>query len=90
MTSPVTTRRSFLLQAAVFTGAVAGCASTGSTKSVEATERRAFIEKAMSDLRQQAAAQEEELRRRGSGAALQVATMTPFGDWDCCCCRYGF
>lgn len=77
-----TTRRGLLVQAAVFTGAYASCTTARSTKSPDSAERHAFVEKAMTELRQQAAAQEEELRRRGTGAALQVASMTPFGDWD--------
>jgi len=76
------TRRSLLMHAAVFTGAFGGCATPKSTRSPESAERQAFIEKAMFEVRQQAVAQEEELRRRQSGAVLQVATLTPFGDWD--------
>lgn len=82
MSSLATTRRGLLVQAVVFTGTLGGCAAAKSTKSPESSERQAFIEKAMSEVRQQAAAQEEDLRRRGSGAVLQVATLTPFGDWD--------
>ncbi|RYD80060.1 MAG: DUF1353 domain-containing protein [Verrucomicrobiaceae bacterium] len=36
----------------------------------------------MVQVQQQVSVQEEEQRRRGSGAALQVATLAPFGDWD--------
>lgn len=82
MRSIATTRRGLLVQAALLTGPFAGCSTMGSTKTAESTERRAFIEKAMAEVRQQAAAQERELRRSGTAAALQVATMTPFGDWD--------
>ena len=77
-----TTRRYLLAQATLFTGPFFGCSTAKPTKSEESAERHAFIEKAMTDVRQQAADQEVEQRRRGTGAALQVATMTPFGDWD--------
>lgn len=82
MNESATSRRSLLVQAALFTGALGGCETARVTRSPESSERQAFIEKAMFDVRQQAAAQEEELRRRQSGAVLQVATLTPFGDWD--------
>ena len=82
MSSLATTRRGLLVQAVVFTGTLGGCAAAKSTKSPESSERQAFIEKAMAEVRQQVAAQEDDLRRCGSGAVLQVATLTPFGDWD--------
>ena len=82
MNESATSRRSLLVQAALFAGALGGCSTARVTRSPESSERQAFIEKAMFEVRQQVAAQEEELGRRQSGAVLQVATLTPFGDWD--------
>ena len=82
MNESATSRRSLLVQAALFAGALGGCSTARVTRSPESSERPAFIEKAMFEVRQQVAAQEEELGRRQSGAVLQVATLTPFGDWD--------
>lgn len=76
------TRRALLVQTVLLAGPLGGCSTTSTAKSDELTERHAFFQKAMAQVQQQAAAQEEEERRRGSGAALQVATLTPFGDWD--------
>lgn len=82
MRSNSTTRRALLVQTVLLAGPLGGCSTASAAKSDELTERHAFFQKAMAQVQQQAAAQEEEQRRRGSGAALQVATLTPFGDWD--------
>lgn len=76
------TRRAFLVNTALLAGSFGGYSIASAAKSVESTVRHAFLEKAMVQVHQQVAAQEEEQRRRGSGAALQVATLAPFGDWD--------
>jgi uncharacterized pyridoxamine 5'-phosphate oxidase family protein len=82
MRSISTTRRNLLIKTAVLAAPFGGCSMGIATKSVESKERHTFLQKAMIQVQQEAAAQDEEQRRRGSGAALQVATLTPFGDWD--------
>lgn len=76
------TRRAILVNTVVLASPFGGCSIASPAKSVESTERRAFIEKAMVHVHQHVAAQEAEQHRRGSGAALQVAALIPFGDWD--------
>lgn len=76
------TRRALLLNTVVLASPFGGYSMASAAKSDESTERHAFLEKAMAQVQQQVATQEEEQRRRGSGASLQVATLTPFGDWD--------
>lgn len=76
------TRRALLVNAVVLASPFGGYSIASAAQSVESAERQAFLEKAMLQVHQQVAAQEEEQRRLGSGAVLQVATLAPFGDWD--------
>lgn len=48
----------------------------------EDAERKAFIENAMSSLQDQARRESEAQEGRGAAAALSLATLVPFQDWD--------
>lgn len=81
--NPMSTARRAILVKAMVLGAPVGVGATAlAAPSDESSERHAFLEKAMEQAQQQASAQEDEQRRKGTGASLQVATLMPFGDWD--------
>lgn len=77
-----TARRALLVRGMVLGAPFGGCSIARAAPSDEASERHAFLKKAMEQAQQQAAARQDEQRKKGTGASLQVATLMPFGDWD--------
>jgi|CXWL01.1.fsa_nt_gi hypothetical protein len=77
-----TVRRKVLECFAVLTAAsFMGCALSESKRS-ESDVRRAFIENAMLALQDEARKESAAQEVRGAAAALSLATLVPFGDWD--------
>ena len=77
-----TVRRKVLKSCAVLAAApFMGCASLESRRS-EGAERKAFIENAMLALQDEARKESAAQEGRGAAAALSLATLVPFGDWD--------
>lgn len=81
--SPVgTIRRKVLKSSAVLAVApFIGCALLEPRQS-ESDERRVFIENAMLALQDEARKESLAQEGRGAAAALSLATLVPFGDWD--------
>ncbi|CAG9932833.1 conserved protein of unknown function [Candidatus Nitrotoga arctica] len=66
---------------ALFAAPFMGCAQLGPRR-LESTERKAFIENAMLALQDEAGKESAAQESRGAAAALSLATLIPFGDWD--------
>jgi hypothetical protein len=80
---PVDPRRRTLLSAGLLFGAgpLMGCASL-EPKPSETLERKAFINRAMADLQEEARKQSEAQEGRGASGALSLSLLVPFADWD--------